>query len=139
MPLGIWIYLLLVEQVTVQTESEKQIDKLRRKEERKHRRGTNNGVEGDLSTVSFSSLLHASEKKYIFEDLIGHGEGPNTLGPTALPQGTIRKHYKGYEEVIIPPTPTASMKPGERLVFPFSATMFSLVYSCSLNYLYTLA
>ncbi|XP_055829264.1 DExH-box ATP-dependent RNA helicase DExH14 [Solanum dulcamara] len=103
-------------QVTVQTESEKQIDKLRRKEERKHRRGTNNGVEGDLSTVSFSSLLHASEKKYIFEDLIGHGEGPNTLGHTALPQGTTRKHYKGYEEVIIPPTPTASMKPGERLI-----------------------
>ncbi|MCD7464619.1 activating signal cointegrator 1 complex subunit [Datura stramonium] len=103
-------------QVTVQTESEKQIDKLRRKEERRHRRGTNNGVEGDLSTVSFSSLLHASEKKNIFEDLIGHGEGPNTLGPTALPQGTIRKHYKGYEEVIIPPTPTASMKPGERLI-----------------------
>ncbi|XP_075100776.1 DExH-box ATP-dependent RNA helicase DExH14 [Nicotiana tabacum] len=103
-------------QVTVQTESERQIDKLRRKEERKHRRGTNNGVEDDLSAVSFSSLLHASEKKNIFEDLIGHGEGPNTLGPTALPQGTIRKHYKGYEEVIIPPTPTASMKPGERLI-----------------------
>ncbi|XP_060169501.1 DExH-box ATP-dependent RNA helicase DExH14 isoform X3 [Lycium barbarum] len=103
-------------QVTVQTESERQIDKLRRKEERKHRRGTNNGVEGDLSTMSFSSLLHASEKKNIFEDLIGHGEGPNSLGPTALPQGTIRKHLKGYEEVIIPPTPTASMKPGERLI-----------------------
>ncbi|PHT46284.1 Activating signal cointegrator 1 complex subunit 3 [Capsicum baccatum] len=103
-------------QVTVQTESERQIDKLRRKEERKHRRGTNNGVEGDLSTVSFSSLLHASEKKNIFEDLIGHGEGPNTLGPTALPQGTTRKHYKGYEEVIIPPTSTASMMPGERLI-----------------------
>ncbi|CAN4100374.1 unnamed protein product [Withania somnifera] len=103
-------------QVTVQTESEKQIDKLRRKEERKHRRGTNNGVEGDLSIVSFDSLLHASEKKSIFEDLIGHGEGPNTLGPTALPQGTIRKHFKGYEEVIIPPTPTAAMKPGERLI-----------------------
>lgn len=118
--------MLIIVQVTVQTESERQIDKLRRKEERKHRRGTNNGVEDDLSAVSFSSLLHASEKKNIFEDLIGHGEGPNTLGPTALPQGTIRKHYKGYEEVIIPPTPTASMKPGERLVFPSAATIVFL-------------
>ncbi|XP_031090606.1 DExH-box ATP-dependent RNA helicase DExH14 isoform X2 [Ipomoea triloba] len=103
-------------QVTVQTESEKLIDKLRRKEEKKHRRVADNGVENDLSLMNFSSLLQASEKKNIFEDLIGRGEGPNSLATTALPQGTIRKHHKGYEEVIIPPTMTAPMKPGERLI-----------------------
>ncbi|CAH9088182.1 unnamed protein product [Cuscuta europaea] len=99
-------------QVTVHTESEKLLDKLRRKEEKKHRRMVENGVENDLSLMSFSSLLQASEKKNIFEDLIGHGEGATT----ALPQGTIRKHYKGYEEVSIPPTLTAPMRPGERLI-----------------------
>lgn len=35
-------------QVTVQTESERQLDKLRRKEEKKHRRGTDHGVENDI-------------------------------------------------------------------------------------------
>ncbi|XP_065878645.1 DExH-box ATP-dependent RNA helicase DExH14 isoform X2 [Euphorbia lathyris] len=100
-------------QVTVQTESEKQIDKIRRKEEKRHRRGTEHGVENDSSAASFSSLLHASEKKNVINDLIGSGAGPPV---TALPQGTLRKHYKGYEEVIIPPTPTAQMKPGEKLI-----------------------
>ncbi|THG01810.1 hypothetical protein TEA_006156 [Camellia sinensis var. sinensis] len=103
-------------QVTVQTESERQIDKLRRKEEKRNRRGTNYGVEDNLSGLSFSSLLQASEKKSPFDDLIGSGEGSHPLAATALPQGTVRKHYKGYEEVIIPPTPTAPMKPGENLV-----------------------
>lgn len=66
--------------------------------------------------MNFSSLLLASEKKGPFDDLIGRGEELNTLAATALPQGTVRKHYKGYEEVTIPPTPTAAMKPGEKLV-----------------------
>lgn len=65
--------------------------------------------------MNFSSLLQASEKRSPFDDLIGSGEGS---AATALPQGTVRKHYKGYEEVIIPPTPTAPMKPGEKLVNP---------------------
>ena len=69
-----------------------------------------------MSAASFSSLLEASEWKSPFDDLIGSGQGPNSLAVTALPQGTIRKHFKGYEEVIIPPTPTAQMKPGENLV-----------------------
>ncbi|KAL2516060.1 U5 small nuclear ribonucleoprotein helicase [Forsythia ovata] len=99
-------------QVTVQTESERQIDKLRRKEEKKHRRGTDYGIENDLSSLTFSSLLQASEKKNLFDDLVGHGDGPHT----ALPQGTVKKHYKGYEEVTVPPTPTAPMKPGEKLI-----------------------
>lgn len=67
-----------------------------------------------MSATGFSSLLEASERKSPFDDLIGSGQG--SLAVTALPQGTVRKHFKGYEEVIIPPTPTAQMKPGEKLV-----------------------
>lgn len=103
-------------QVTIQTESAKQIDKLRRKEEKRNRRGTEHGVESDVSVASFSSLLQASERKNPFDNLIGSGPGPHSLSVTALPQGTVRKHYKGYEEVIIPPTPTTEMKPGEKLI-----------------------
>ncbi|KAK4804036.1 hypothetical protein SAY86_003853 [Trapa natans] len=101
-------------QVTVQKESEKQIDKLRRKEEKRHRRGVEYGVENDLSITSFSSLIEASEKKHPFDDLIGTGE--HLLPVRDLPQGTTREHYKGYEEVIIPPMPTAEMRPGEKLI-----------------------
>lgn len=100
-------------QVTVQTESERQIDKLRRKEGKKQRRGTDQGNDNELSSMSFSSLIQASEKKSIFEDLIGTGGESNA---TALPQGTVKKHHKGYEEVTIPPTQTAPMKPGEKLI-----------------------
>lgn len=99
-------------QVTVQTESEKQIDKLRRKEEKRNRRGAEHGAEGDLSSVNFSSLLQASENKRPFDDMIGSGQ----VAVSALPQGTVRKHYKGYEEVIIPPIAAAQMKPGEKLI-----------------------
>ncbi|XP_051152610.1 DExH-box ATP-dependent RNA helicase DExH14 isoform X2 [Andrographis paniculata] len=102
-------------QVTVQTESERQIDKLRRKEEKKNRRGVDHGVDNELSSLSFSSLLQASDKKNVFDGLVGHGDGTQ-FGATALPQGTMRKHYKGYEEVIVPPAPTAPMKPGEKLI-----------------------
>lgn len=69
--------------------------------------------------MNFSSLLQASEKKSPFDDLIGSGQGSQSLAVTALPQGTVRKHHKGYEEVIIPPTPAAQMKPGEKLVSTF--------------------
>lgn len=100
--------------VTVQTESERQIDKLRRKEEKRHKRGPDYVAETGLSAASFSSLLQASEKKNPFDDLVGTGE--HLLPIRELPQGTIRKHHKGYEEVIIPPTPTAEMKLGEKLV-----------------------
>ncbi|KAJ6868680.1 hypothetical protein NC651_033685 [Populus alba x Populus x berolinensis] len=104
-------------QVTIQTESEKQIDKLRRKEEKRNRRGTEHGVESDVSVASFSSLLQASEEgKTHLTILLGRDQGPHSLSVTALPQGTVRKHYKGYEEVIIPPTPTTEMKPGEKLI-----------------------
>ncbi|XP_042499431.1 DExH-box ATP-dependent RNA helicase DExH14 isoform X2 [Macadamia integrifolia] len=100
-------------QVTIQTESEKQIDKLRRKEEKRHRRGSEHGLENDLSVGGFSSLLKASERKSPFDDLVGSGE---SLSVSSLPEGTVRKHCKGYLEVRIPPTPTAPMKPGEKLM-----------------------
>lgn len=101
-------------QVTVQTESGKQIEKLRRKEEKKNKRIAELGLESEISEANFSYLLEASEKNTGFDDLIGSGEA-NSLA-FALPQGTVRKHLKGYEEVFIPPTPTAQLKPGEKLV-----------------------
>ncbi|KAM1340459.1 hypothetical protein ACFX2H_038850 [Malus domestica] len=102
-------------QVTVQTESERQIDKLRRKEEKRQRRGTEYGADSDLAGVNFSSLVQASERKKPVDGLLGYGEA-HSLAVSALPQGTVRKHHKGYEEVIIPPTPTAQMKPSEKLI-----------------------
>ncbi|CDY47017.1 BnaC02g42020D [Brassica napus] len=101
-------------QVTVQTESAKQIEKLRRKEEKKNKRSAELGLESEISEANFSYLLEASEKNSGFDDLIGSGEA-NALA-FALPQGTVRKHLKGYEEVFIPPTPTAQLKPGEKLI-----------------------
>ncbi|XP_028753755.1 DExH-box ATP-dependent RNA helicase DExH14 [Neltuma alba] len=103
-------------QVTVQTESERQIDKLRRKEEKRNRRGIDHAGDGDLSAADFSSLFRASERKNLIDDMIGSGDKNQSIAVTALPQGTVRKHFKGYEEVIIPPRPTAPMKPGEKLI-----------------------
>ncbi|KAJ1402777.1 Winged helix DNA-binding domain superfamily [Sesbania bispinosa] len=99
--------------VTVQTESGKQIDKLRRKEEKRNRRGIEHAGDDDLSTLDFSSLHQASERKNLFDEMIGSGDRSESIAVTALPEGTVRKHFKGYEEVIIPPKPTAPMKPGE--------------------------
>lgn len=115
-------------QVTVQRESERQIDKLRRKEEKRNRRGTEYGTDGDLATVNFSSLLQASERTNPVNDRLGFGDGPNSVAVTALPQGTVRKQHKGYEEVIIPPTPGAQMKPGEKLV-PICSSDHSTCFS----------
>jgi activating signal cointegrator complex subunit 3 len=102
-------------QVTVQTESERQLDKFKRKEGRRGKRGAENGMV-DFGVDDFSSLLLASEKKQPFADMIGTGEGESSQ-VTSLPQGTTRKHMKGYEEVKIPPTPTAPLRPNEKLVF----------------------
>lgn len=102
--------------MTIQTESERQLDKLRRKGEKRSRRINENGSELDLLADNFDSLVQASEKKGPFDDIIGTGKGPKALSVTSLPQGTMRKHLKGYEEVRIPSTPVAQMKEGERLV-----------------------
>lgn len=105
--------------MTVQTVSEKQIDKLRRKEEKRNRRGIEHTGDGDLSTLDFSSLLQASERKNLVDGIIGTGD--SVIAVNALPEGTIRKYYEKerYEEILIPSKPTAPMKPGERLVYLF--------------------
>jgi activating signal cointegrator complex subunit 3 len=102
--------------VTIQTESAKQVDKLRRKEEKRNKRGTENGGTDELAVAdSFISLLLASERKQPFDDVIGTGER-NSLSITALPKGTSRSNYPGYEEVKIPAIPTSAMGPNEKLV-----------------------
>jgi len=92
------------------------MDKLRRKEEKRNKRGADYGIAYDIAAERFSSLLLASEKKQPFDDLIGTGEG---LKSCALPQGTTRVCQGGYEEISIPPTQTAPMRPDEELVFAF--------------------
>ncbi|KAF9667650.1 hypothetical protein SADUNF_Sadunf15G0045800 [Salix dunnii] len=94
--------------VTIQTESAKQIDKLRHKEEKRKRRGTEHGVESDVLATSFSSLLQASERENPFDNLIGVWTRTSLIDSDYSP---------GYEEVIIPSTPTTEMKPGEKLDF----------------------
>ncbi|PKA61162.1 DEAD-box ATP-dependent RNA helicase ISE2, chloroplastic [Apostasia shenzhenica] len=103
-------------QVTVHTESERLMDKLRRKEEKRHKREMEQGTMLDSVTESFASLLRASEKMNPFDDLIGTGQGLSSFSVSVLPQGTMRLHLSNYEEVRIPPTPTASMRPDEKLI-----------------------
>ncbi|KAG0487188.1 hypothetical protein HPP92_009283 [Vanilla planifolia] len=103
-------------QVTVQTESERQMDKLRRKEEKRHKRGLEHGDVQDIAADSFSSLLMASEKKQPFDDLVGTGQGSSSFSVNSLPQGTVRFYRGNYEEVRVPPTPTAPMGPDEKLI-----------------------
>ncbi|GLJ46147.1 hypothetical protein SUGI_0972180 [Cryptomeria japonica] len=106
-------------QVSVQTESGRQILKLRRKEEKRQlKRGSGHESEQDLlgGAGGFSALLNASEKKSGLDNLIGKGDDIFSQSGNALPQGTIRKTFKGYEEVRVPATEAASMKPGEKLI-----------------------
>lgn len=108
-------------QVSVQTNFERQIEKLRRKEEkRSHRRASGNTAfaESEVEWLSgvggFSALVKASEG--FLDNLVGQGDELGTFSGTSLPQGTTRKVFKGYEEVKVPATPTALVKPGEHLV-----------------------
>ncbi|MCO5571324.1 hypothetical protein L7F22_025062 [Adiantum nelumboides] len=108
-------------QVSVQTDLERQMEKLRRKEERRsHRRVSGNTAFGEsemeslLAVGGFAALVKASEG--FLDSLIGQGDEMGTFSGASLPQGTSRKVYKGYEEVRVPAAPTAQMKPGERLV-----------------------
>lgn len=99
------------------------MDKIRRKEEKRHKRGSDHASANDFAADSFSSLLLASEKKQPFDDLIGAGQGSK---PRALPEGTIRLNREGWEEVRIPPTSTAPMRPDEKLVFCFLISVFCI-------------
>jgi activating signal cointegrator complex subunit 3 len=117
---GVFLYPTF--QVSVQTDSEKQIDKLRRKDEKRQARRAGLNGEGDpeldwLAGVGgFSALVMASERGTgLISSLVGRGDDTLLTG-AALPQGSIRKVFKGYEEVRVPATPTAALKPGENLV-----------------------
>lgn len=112
-------------QVTVQTSSDRVMDKLRRKEEKRvarrfgpHHANGDTEVDGLSSVYSFSSLIQASEREVTGVDaLIGKGSaGTVNVGGRALPAGSVRKVYKGYEEIRVPATPTAPMRPDEKLV-----------------------
>ncbi|CAI5530093.1 unnamed protein product [Closterium sp. Naga37s-1] len=108
--------------VTVQTESEKQLEKLRKKEDKKIARAAaktgggggvggggagRGGVEGELAWLlgagGFSALVEAGENKVggVIDALIGTGD--DAVPVRALPVGTKRNAYKGYEEVHVPP------------------------------------
>eukprot|EP00850_Spirogloea_muscicola_P003370 SM000013S26539 [mRNA] locus=s13:882491:898189:- [translate_table: standard] len=109
-------------QVSVQTESAKLLEKLRRKEEKRqaHHRSAA-GQDSELDRLAgagggFESLLEAEENKQMrpVENL--YGKGDDSLGFKALPTGTTRKAFKGYEEVHVPPTPTAPLGANEHLV-----------------------
>lgn len=106
-------------QVSIQTESGRQMEKLRRKEEKRQlKRGVGYELENGFlnGAAGFSALLNASEKKVGVDNLIGKGDDLQSLPGTALPKGTVRKTYKGFEEVRVPAMETASMKPGEKLI-----------------------
>ncbi|CAL9015101.1 unnamed protein product, partial [Prunus brigantina] len=61
--------------VTVQTETEQQIDELGGKEEKRQRRGTEYDTDSELAAVNFFSLIQASEGKSHVDDLLALGEG----------------------------------------------------------------
>ncbi|KAJ7519602.1 hypothetical protein O6H91_20G045600 [Diphasiastrum complanatum] len=108
-------------QVSVRTDSERQIDKLRRKEEKRHARqmfATNSSeLDEFVGGGGFLALVEASEAdSRLLENLIGKGDRASGLSGSSLPKGALRKAYKGYEEVHVPATPTAPLKPGENLV-----------------------
>jgi len=111
----------LVQQVSVHSGLDKQLDKLRRKEEKKQAKRVANGDgDAELDWLSglggFYALVEASEKgSGVIDSLVGKGDDTLLTGAT-LPQGSIRKVFKGYEEVRVPATPTAVMKPNEKLV-----------------------
>ncbi|EFJ17505.1 hypothetical protein SELMODRAFT_178863 [Selaginella moellendorffii] len=102
-------------QVSVQTSLDRQIDKLRRKEEKRHGK---RGEESELDwTGGFSAVVDASERPDEgIEGLVGKGDGFTGMTGASLPPGSVKKVFKGYEEVQVPPTPTSSLKPGEFLV-----------------------
>lgn len=60
--------------------------------------------------------MEASERgRGVIDNLVGTGDDTLLTG-AALPQGSVRKVFKGYEEVWVPATPTAPLKAGEKLV-----------------------
>jgi activating signal cointegrator complex subunit 3 len=111
----------IIQKVSVTSGLDKQLDKLRRKEEKKQAKRVANG-DGDAELDwlaglgGFYALVEASEKgSGVIDNMVGKGDDTLLTG-TTLPQGSIRKVFKGYEEVRVPATPTAALKPNEKLV-----------------------
>ena len=116
-------------QVTIQSSSDIKMEKLRRKETRKVGRRIAQGQGEPLlewlasSGVGFAALCEGdwdtaakvqSTEDDIWAGLYGLGGGGG--GKKALPAGTTRKVYKGYEEVYVPAGDRAPIGEHERLV-----------------------
>ncbi|XP_024368754.1 DExH-box ATP-dependent RNA helicase DExH14 isoform X1 [Physcomitrium patens] len=108
-------------QVSVHSDLDKQLDKLRKKEEKKQAKRVANGdSDAALEWLSglggFYALVEASEKgSGVIDGLVGKGDDTLLTG-AILPQGSIRKVFKGYEEVRVPAIVTAALKPNEKLI-----------------------
>jgi activating signal cointegrator complex subunit 3 len=90
-------------QVSVQTASQKQSDKLLRKEQRNARKGFGAAGDGDsdldwlAGAGGFSALINSSDNGNVGLDaLYGKGDDAYGLSGAALPAGSSRKTYKGY-------------------------------------------
>lgn len=114
---------------SVMSESEKQMMKAARKADRK--KSKQNAMEEKLfdedemnflSTrgigilADYESVKKDEQNKIILADGLEFrlGEGRGAHG--TLPKGTVRKAYKGYEEVTVPPAKTGELQAGEALV-----------------------
>ncbi|KAL3133984.1 hypothetical protein ABBQ32_008424 [Trebouxia sp. C0010 RCD-2024] len=113
--------------VSVTSNSQKMLEKLERKDKR---RGVKGKAMGDpdldwLASYGFQVLVEAEVEKATAhqtitlgtgtEFRIGQGEGSAHV-KGALPKGTARKSFKGYEEVGVPAVRPAAAPPGEELV-----------------------
>lgn len=114
---------------SILSESEKQAIKAERKAERKRAKQSSRTEqplaesEGDFLSRSGIGILVDFELAKIDEKnkiILGNGmefrlgEGKGRQG--TLPKGTVRKVYKGYEEVTVPATKSREFAPGEVLV-----------------------
>eukprot|EP00741_Cyanophora_paradoxa_P020260 tig00021238_g19554.t1 len=122
-------------QVVVQSESERLMGKLRRKEEKRaaRRAGAGDGPAAASAAAEFLAAAAAgaeSDPRTLREQrerdlreaparaaaLLGTGTVGGGVQKMALPEGTVSKKFKGYEEVHIPPSVPSAMGGKERLV-----------------------
>lgn len=115
--------------VSVLSEGEKAAMKAERKAERRrrHQQQTETAVSDEakawLSLHGLAEIVDYEKEREINRTrlVLGNGvefhigSGGSGARPS-LPQGTVRRTFKGYEEVQVPPTPTGARKPGERQV-----------------------
>ncbi|CAK0786311.1 hypothetical protein CVIRNUC_009524 [Coccomyxa viridis] len=115
--------------VSVTTESQKVLSKLERKDKRravKGRAGTDAELEwltlNGLDSLVEAEIMQRSEAQGGGALQIGDlqfmvaGDEDSMMVKGALPKGTVREHFRGYEEVRTPAVKTAGLQPGERLV-----------------------